>query len=54
MGLQGVQKVGEQFDADGVTLRMRMASDRLGAFAHALREVSRGRLALQASEELDD
>lgn len=53
MGLHGVRKVDEQFDADGVTLRVRMASDRLGAFAHALREASRGRLALQASE-LDD
>lgn len=47
MGLHGAQKLEEQFDAEGVALRMRMAVDRVEGFAHALRESSRGRLRLE-------
>ncbi|SDD45092.1 IMPACT family protein [Aquimonas voraii] len=46
LGLHGVEKLDEQFDADGVVLGLRIASDRVEDFAHALREASRGRLQL--------
>lgn len=46
LGLHGVEKLDEQFDADGVVLCLRMVSDRVEGFSHALREASRGRLQL--------
>jgi uncharacterized YigZ family protein len=50
MALFGADKLAEDFDADGVLLRLRLPSDRIEAFADALREASRGRLGFETGD----
>lgn len=47
IGMFGIEKLGEYFGVDGVHLQLRLRSDRIESFATALRESSRGRLALE-------
>jgi uncharacterized YigZ family protein len=48
MSLFAADKLHEGFDSEGVDLRLRLRADQVDAFAHALREHSRGRLALKS------
>lgn len=50
MALFEADKLAEDFDAEGVLLRLRLRTDRIEAFGDALREVSRGRLRLGSQE----
>jgi len=46
----GAEKLGEGYDAEGLRLQLRLPADAFEAFARALRDATRGRARLQASD----
>ncbi|WP_395792058.1 DUF1949 domain-containing protein [Aquimonas sp.] len=50
LGVRGAEKLSEDFDTEGVALRLRVRQSALSALTLALREASRGRILLQAED----
>jgi uncharacterized YigZ family protein len=50
LGLHAAEKLSEDFDAEGVALRLRIRQSALPALTLALREASRGRVQLQVED----